>query len=117
MRVPSQAFRLSRTSALGLTGDSASVLSWSLSPSLSRPGLVNASRVLAAIAQVKTAAANLSGSYERLLRAASPNCTEFILECNLAGRAMSAVECCASVFKSEPVITQFGKRRTLVSVE
>ena len=107
-----QAFTLSQINQVSaLTISHASLLSWSLSPEVARPDVyANNAQIPTLLAEIDNILerGEYSGSYDKLLSAIAPNCTQFILECTVGTTIYSGKECCGTVFDAKPILTRYG---------
>ncbi|TRY79803.1 hypothetical protein TCAL_06060 [Tigriopus californicus] len=106
------AFTLNKISNVTTFGkDQASLLSWTLSPRLSLPSLVENDPIITTIRNGldnTLAASKYNGSYERLIQDVAPRCRELILECQLGSRVLSGINCCSQYFDDKPTVNQYG---------
>ena len=108
-----------------LSTSHAALLSWSVSPSLARPDVMNNTRVAQLTADINTVLSRADynkisfgptgalpgGAREQLLRAIAPNCTQLILQCIVGKQIMTGWECCAKMFDPTPYFTVAGRWR------
>ena len=101
----------------------ASLLSWSVHPSLAKPDVMNNTRVSQLAIAINSILARpvysqsnfgstgvvAGGAVEQLLRAIAPNCTQLILQCSLGKLVLNGWDCCTRVFDPNPYFTQAGK--------
>ena len=105
-----------------LSTSHAALLSWSVSPSLARPDVMNNTRVAQLTADINTVLSRSDynkisygaggaipgGPMEQLLRAIAPNCTQLILSCTIGKQIMNGWECCQKIFDPNPYFTVAG---------
>jgi hypothetical protein len=48
------------------------------------------------------------------LRAIAPNCTQFILQCEVGKLTMSGWQCCKELFDPNPYFTKSGKQIAII---
>lgn len=107
-----QAFTLSRISSVpSLTVNHASLLSWSLGAELARPDVYSTdSRIDDFNNEIDIIldTPNYNGNLNKLIMDMAPNCTQFILECQLGNVVYNGASCCSQIFNPSPIITQHG---------
>ena len=94
-----------------LTISHASLLTWSLSPYLSRPEVYATNdKILSLTEEINLILQRpeFQNDYEKLLKAIAPNCTEFILECQVGNKIYTGKECCGTIINETPMLTRFG---------
>ena len=94
-----------------LTISHASLLSWSLSPYLSRPEVYATNDKIPSLTEeinLVLQRPEFQNNYEMLLKTIAPNCTEFILECQVGNKVYSGKECCGTIIDEKPMLTRFG---------
>ena len=105
-------FVLSRINSVNsMTISHASLLSWSLAPELSRPDVYAENPqipILTTEIDNILQRGEFGGSYDKLISAISPNCTQFILECTVGTKIYTGKECCGTVFDPKPVMSRYG---------
>ena len=106
-----------------LSASHAALLTWSVSPRLARPDVMNNTRVAQLTADINTvlsrsdynklsygtSGAISGGPLEQLLRAVAPNCSQLILQCVIGKAVMNGFDCCAKYFDTNPYFTDSGK--------
>ena len=112
-----------------LSASHASILSWSVSPRLARPDVMNNSRVAQLTADINTVLSRPEynkisygvngqtipgGPMEQLLRAISSNCSQLILQCSIGKATFNGYDCCAKYFDPIPYFTDGGKNNLRV---
>lgn len=107
-----QAFKPSRISQIpSLTTSHASLLSWTLSPHLSRPGVyATNARIPSLISEIDQILlrAEYGNQMNKLINAMVPNCTDFILECTVGSTTYKGQDCCGNFVDATPVLTRYG---------
>eukprot|EP00095_Tigriopus_kingsejongensis_P007532 maker-scaffold1035_size68272-snap-gene-0.12 protein:Tk07532 transcript:maker-scaffold1035_size68272-snap-gene-0.12-mRNA-1 annotation:"hypothetical protein DAPPUDRAFT_310184" len=112
MSANEQAFTLNKVQSIpSFSKAQASLLSWSLSPRLARSSVADSDPRLTPITNrldVTLTNSKYNGSYEKLIQAVAPKCSEFILECQFGLDALTGLECCQTYFDPTPIINQYG---------
>ena len=52
---------------------------------------------------------DFNGSYDALMDAVSPRCSEFIFECQFENMVLTPDQCCTAVFDPNPIYNEYGK--------
>lgn len=101
--------RISRINSLNIAH--ASLLSWTLAPELSRPQVYaeneNIPSLLEEIGFILQRG-EYDNDYGKIVEALVPNCTDFILECQIGSIIYPGKDCCGSYFDSKPITSRYG---------
>ena len=55
-----------------------------------------------------------NSSLDALVKSVAPNCTQFILECQIGSSTkLTGEECCQTIFNPKPFLTEYGKKNML----
>ena len=83
----------------------------SLAPELANPEVYSTnSRIPTLTAEINNILDRLeySNNLNKLLEAIAPNCTQFILECQVGPTSFTGEQCCGKIFDPNPIFTRYG---------